>query len=107
MNDRDLSQPATRQRTSNAFRPALRRTANTRTSNELTAILPLEMTGTPPSQPHHKTTSRHHMPLPQIPDALPGKKQPSDRHPAPAADSAGLTGPPPAGPVISAITSAR
>ena len=37
----------------------------------------------------------------------PGKKQPSDRHPAPAADSAGLTGPPPAGPVISAITSAR
>jgi hypothetical protein len=38
MNDRDLPRPATRQRTSNAFRPGLRRIANTRTSNELTVI---------------------------------------------------------------------
>ena len=36
MNDRDLSQPATRHRTSNAVLPGLRRIANTRTSNELT-----------------------------------------------------------------------
>ena len=54
MNDRDLSRPATRQRTSNAFRPGLRRIAKIRTSNELTAIPPLEMTGTSRSQSHHK-----------------------------------------------------
>ena len=40
MNDLDLSRPATRQRTSNAFRPGLRPIAKTRTSNELTGILP-------------------------------------------------------------------
>jgi hypothetical protein len=45
MNDLDLSRPATRQRTSNAVLPGLRRIAKTRTSNEFTVILPLEMTG--------------------------------------------------------------
>ena len=38
MNDRDLSRPATRHRTSNDILPGLRRIANTRTSNELTEI---------------------------------------------------------------------
>jgi len=50
MNDLDLSRPATRQRTSNVFRPGLRRIAKTRTSNELTGIPPLEVTGTSRSQ---------------------------------------------------------
>jgi len=40
MNDRDLSRPATRHRTSKAARPALRRIAKTRTSNELMKSLP-------------------------------------------------------------------
>jgi len=40
MKDLELSQPATRQRTSNTLRPGLRRIAKTRTSNELTGILP-------------------------------------------------------------------
>jgi hypothetical protein len=40
MNDWDLSRPATRHRISNDIRPALRRIANTRTSNELTEIPP-------------------------------------------------------------------
>ena len=51
MNDRDLSRPATRHRTSNAARPDLRRTANTRTSNELMEIPPLELTRTMRVQP--------------------------------------------------------
>jgi hypothetical protein len=38
MNDRDLSRPATRHRTSNDILPGLRRIANTRTSNDLTEI---------------------------------------------------------------------
>jgi hypothetical protein len=40
MNDRDLSRPATRHRTSKAARPTLRRIAKTRTSNELIEIPP-------------------------------------------------------------------
>jgi len=46
MKDLDLSQPATRQRTSNTLRPGLRRIAKIRTSNELMKIPPLEATET-------------------------------------------------------------
>src|SRR6266851_6990007 len=89
MNDLDLSRPATRQRTSNAARPGLRRIANTRTSNEPT-VNPLQVTGTSRSQPHHKknipaprataVTPRHDHPR----QLIPGEERISDRGPAPA-----------------------
>jgi hypothetical protein len=58
MNDRDLSRPATRHRTSNAARPGLRRIANTRTSNELTETPPSESGKNLITQPHHRKSSR-------------------------------------------------
>src|SRR6266516_69324 len=51
MKDRDLSPPATRQRTSNTRRPGLRRVANTRTSNELTESLLSVISGITKLQP--------------------------------------------------------
>jgi hypothetical protein len=65
MNDPDLTRPAIRQRTSNVFRPGLRRIAKTRISNEFTAVLALEMRGnlTIPAQPQEET-SRLPTPLP-------------------------------------------
>src|SRR6266571_391332 len=93
MNDLDLSRPATRQRTSNVFRPGPRRIAKTRTSNEFTVILPPEMTGNltipaPPQEERPGSLRRCRNPGHDLPRQLvPGHKRPSDRGPAPAPGS--------------------
>ena len=101
MNDLDLSRPATRQRTSNASRPGLRRIANTRTSNELTAN-PLQVTGTSRSQSRHRKNSQLRAVIPdttRLASSPPCRKQARDprRHRSRSQPLAGAPEPPLAG----------